>query len=123
MDQDSKAMFTTGNMMRHVSVASVLTSIGLMAIDLVNLLFISMPGQNTLGTRPLVVLFGMWLGAPGVLVGQDLGSVIFAVLAIWLGIRLIDNPPTEYMKRRHHHHLFGHNNLIMHILHKLAGHR
>ncbi len=41
-------------------------------------------GRNTLGTVPLVFLMGAWLGAPGVLIGQALGGVVFAGVTWWL---------------------------------------
>ena len=48
-------------------------------------------GRNTLGTLPLVIWAGSW-GAPGVLIGQAAGGVIFAGLAVALGLRVIANP-------------------------------
>jgi len=80
-------------------------------------------GQNTLGTWPFVVVGGMLLGAQGVLIGHALGSVVFASIAIWMGWRLINNPPDDRGVLRHHHPLFGHGSLIAHTLHKHAGHR
>lgn len=79
--------------------------------------------QNTLGIWPFVVVGGMLLGARGVLIGQALGSVVFASIAIWLGWRLIQNPPKDAIKYRSHHPLFGHGSLISHILQKHTGHR
>lgn len=78
-------------------------------------------GQNTLGTWPFVVAGGVLLGAQGVLIGQALGSVIFASAAIWLGWRLIKNPPQENMRHRSHSAIFGHGSLISHTLHKHIG--
>lgn len=52
-------------------------------------------GRHTLGTIPLVLLFGAWLGAPGVLIGQAVGGVIFGVLAWWLAYRVIDRAQLE----------------------------
>ncbi|MEM8788392.1 MAG: MATE family efflux transporter [Pseudomonadota bacterium] len=46
--------------------------------------------RNTAGTIPLVALGGLWFGAPGVLIGQALGGVIFAILGYALARRLID---------------------------------
>lgn len=80
-------------------------------------------GHNTLGTWPFVVVGALLLGAPGVLIGQAMGSVVFASIAIWLGWRLINNPPDDRGLLRHHHPLFGHGSLIAHTLHKHAGHR
>ncbi|SLN15867.1 Multidrug export protein MepA [Roseovarius litorisediminis] len=78
-------------------------------------------GQNTLGTWPFVVTGGMLLGAHGVLIGQALGSVVFASIAIWMGWRLIKNPPQDNLWHRHHHPLFGHGSLIAYTLNKHAG--
>ena len=38
-------------------------------------------GRHTLGTVPFVMLFAWWLGAPGVLIGQALGGVVFGLIA------------------------------------------
>lgn len=46
-------------------------------------------GRHTVGTIPFVMLFAWWLGAPGVLIGQALGGVLFGILAWWLGRRVI----------------------------------
>ena len=43
-------------------------------------------GRHTLGTIPFVMLGAAWMGAPGVLIGQALGGVLFGVLAFWLAI-------------------------------------
>ena len=48
-------------------------------------------GRHTLGTIPMVVLFGAWLGAPGILIGQAVGGVAFGLLALWLALRVIRN--------------------------------
>jgi len=80
-------------------------------------------GQNTLGTWPFVVAGGMMLGAQGVLIGQALGSVVLASIAIWLGWRLIQNPPQDHVKYHYHNRLFGHGNLIAHTLNKHVGDR
>ncbi|QPH52356.1 MATE family efflux transporter [Pontivivens ytuae] len=47
-------------------------------------------GRNTLGTIPFVSLGAWWLGAPGVLIGQAAGGVAFGLLAIWLGLRVVE---------------------------------
>ena len=78
-------------------------------------------GQHTLGTWPFVVAGGVLMGAHGVLIGQALGSVIFASIAIWLGWRLIKNPPQENMRHRSHGAIFGHGSLIAHTLQKHMG--
>ena len=46
-------------------------------------------GRHTLGTWPLVVLGGIWFGAPGVLVGQALGGLLFAAIAVTLALSTI----------------------------------
>ncbi|WP_306115620.1 MULTISPECIES: MATE family efflux transporter [unclassified Roseovarius] len=49
-------------------------------------------GRHTLGTWPFVVVFAAWWGAPGVLIGQAVGGVLFAVVAVWLSFRVIGDP-------------------------------
>ena len=44
-------------------------------------------GRHTLGTIPLVILGSYVLGAPGVLIGQAVGGVIFGCLAYILATR------------------------------------
>ncbi len=46
-------------------------------------------GRHTLGTVPFVIVFAWWLGAPGVLIGQSLGGVVFGVLGGIVASRLI----------------------------------
>ena len=46
-------------------------------------------GRHTLGTIPTVALGGWLLGAPGVLIGQAAGGVIFGLGAGWLAWRLV----------------------------------
>ncbi|MEO3414192.1 MATE family efflux transporter [Roseovarius sp. CAU 1744] len=52
-------------------------------------------GRNTLGTWPLAIWAGTVWGAPGVLIGQAAGGIIFAVIAVALGLRVIANPEGE----------------------------
>jgi Na+-driven multidrug efflux pump len=47
-------------------------------------------GRHTLGTWPFVILGATWWGAPGVLIGQATGGLVFAVIAVWLSFRVID---------------------------------
>ena len=51
-------------------------------------------GRHTFGTVPFVLLGSSWFGAPGVLYGQALGGLLFAIiaagLAYWLVIRISD---------------------------------
>ncbi|MEO9823049.1 MAG: MATE family efflux transporter [Paracoccaceae bacterium] len=45
-------------------------------------------GRHTLGTIPLVIVGAAWFGAPGVLIGQAIGGVIFAAIA-WVLTRKV----------------------------------
>ena len=51
-------------------------------------------GRHTVGTIPFVILGTMWLGAPGVLIGQAVGGVLFGLLAIVLARRVMANAAT-----------------------------
>ncbi|MEM8776990.1 MAG: MATE family efflux transporter, partial [Pseudomonadota bacterium] len=71
-------------------------------------------GRHTLGTLPLALAGGALFGAPGVLVGQAVGGVIFAAIAGWLSIRMITDPehPLEaltcrFQKQKRMHELCG----------------
>ena len=46
-------------------------------------------GRHTLGTIPFVILGAAMIGAPGVLIGQAAGGIVFAVIAWWLARRVI----------------------------------
>ncbi|MDE9451292.1 MATE family efflux transporter [Aliiroseovarius sp. Z3] len=46
-------------------------------------------GRQTLGTIPLVILGAAYWGAPGVLIGQAIGGVIFAAIALLLSARVL----------------------------------
>ena len=46
-------------------------------------------GRHTIGTIPLVILGAAWLGAPGVLIGQAVGGVIFGTLACVMALRVM----------------------------------
>lgn len=48
-------------------------------------------GRHTLGTIPFVIVFSMWLGAPGVLIGQAIGGIVFAGVAMALTRRVLAN--------------------------------
>ncbi len=43
-------------------------------------------GRQTLGTLPLVIVGGAFFGAPGVLIGQAVGGVLFAGVAAWVSL-------------------------------------
>ena len=47
-------------------------------------------GRHTIGTVPFALAFGMWWGAPGVLIGQAVGGILFGFLAVWLAMRVVD---------------------------------
>ncbi|MDP3261935.1 MAG: MATE family efflux transporter [Tabrizicola sp.] len=49
-------------------------------------------GRHTVGTIPLALWLGGLWGAPGVLIGQALGGVVFGLLAVWLALRAIADP-------------------------------
>ena len=46
-------------------------------------------GKATLGTIPFVIYGGMAWGAPGVLIGQALGSAMFGLLGVIIARRLV----------------------------------
>ncbi|MFK7938627.1 MAG: MATE family efflux transporter [Roseovarius sp.] len=46
-------------------------------------------GRHTLGTIPFVVVGAAWMGAPGVLIGQATGGVLFGVLAFALAMKVV----------------------------------
>ena len=48
-------------------------------------------GKNTAGVAPFVWLGASWAAAPGVLVGQAMGGIFFALLGVWLAFRLVDD--------------------------------
>ncbi len=52
-------------------------------------------GRHTIGTIPFVILFAVWLGAPGVLIGQAIGGVIFAAIAMVLTFRVFRHAETR----------------------------
>ncbi len=49
-------------------------------------------GRHTLGTWPLALAFGAIWGAHGVLVGQAVGGAIFALIAGWISLRIVEAP-------------------------------
>lgn len=46
-------------------------------------------GRHTIGTIPLALLGGSFIGAQGVLVGQAVGGAVFGLVALWLALRVI----------------------------------
>lgn len=49
-------------------------------------------GRHTIGTWPFAVGFAALWGAPRVLIGQAVGGVLFAAIAVWLTFRVIEKP-------------------------------
>ena len=49
-------------------------------------------GRHTVGTIPFAIWMGGLWGAPGVLIGQAIGGVLFGILAIWLAFVAIAHP-------------------------------
>lgn len=71
-------------------------------------------GKNTLGTWPFVMVGAAYWGAPGILIGQALGAIIFAGLAIALAFYVFQQSgaiekrhPFIHHRRSHLLHLFG----------------
>ncbi|MFN3642725.1 MAG: MATE family efflux transporter [Gemmobacter sp.] len=48
--------------------------------------------RHTVGTVPFVIVAAWGFGAPGVLIGQAVGGVLFGGFAIWLALRVIGGP-------------------------------
>ena len=46
-------------------------------------------GRNTLGTVPFVMFGSTVMGAPGVMIGQALGGVLFAAIGVWGALTLM----------------------------------
>jgi len=69
-------------------------------------------GRHTLGTIPFVIVGAAWLGAPGVLIGQYAGGLLFAVVTYFLAMRVMDKaqaPDLEPFQRESvMHRLFHH---------------
>ncbi|WP_368186550.1 MATE family efflux transporter [Aestuariibius sp. HNIBRBA575] len=68
-------------------------------------------GRHTLGTVPFVMLGSAWLGAPGVIIGQYLGGVVFGIVAIWLAWRVISSGGAADTREPFHRHLTLFGNL------------
>ena len=49
-------------------------------------------GRHTLGTIPFVIVGAAWFGAPGVLIGQATGGVLFGLLAVVFARRVMAQP-------------------------------
>jgi putative MATE family efflux protein len=47
-------------------------------------------GRHTLGTVPFALWFSGSLGAPGVLIGQSVGGILFGILSLWVAFSVIN---------------------------------
>jgi len=52
-------------------------------------------GRHTVGTIPFVLLGASWAGAPGVLIGQAAGGLVFALVAYVLAMRVMEKGETH----------------------------
>lgn len=52
-------------------------------------------GRHTIGTWPFAIAGGAFMGAGGVLIGQAIGGIIFAAIAVWLSLRIMETPDVE----------------------------
>jgi putative MATE family efflux protein len=68
-------------------------------------------GRHTLGTIPFVILGAVWFGAPGVLIGQAVGGVIFGTLSVVLALKVMrkveaaaapDSDPDPFAREARH---------------------
>ncbi|GGE48071.1 MATE family efflux transporter [Actibacterium pelagium] len=57
-------------------------------------------GRHTLGTIPFVIAGAAWLGAPGVLIGQGAGGVVFGLVSIWMGWRVSRQGASEQVETK-----------------------
>ncbi len=68
-------------------------------------------GRHTLGTVPFITLGAWVMGAPGVLIGQAAGGVVFGLIAWVLARRVMENPETverdPYQRQARQHALFN----------------
>ena len=65
-------------------------------------------GKNTLGTLPFILIGASLWGATGVLLGQALGALVFAIIALWLTIKVMNQgggtqKPTEFQQHQRLH--------------------
>lgn len=65
-------------------------------------------GVHTAGTLPFVILGGMYFGAPGVLMGQALGQMLFSILAVVFARHVIANPAEKLHLEPFHLHRRNH---------------
>ena len=71
-------------------------------------------GRHTLGTIPLVIVGAAWFGAPGVLIGQAVGGVVFAAIAwvltrkVLAGAGISEGENAPFARHARLHTLFHH---------------
>lgn len=58
-------------------------------------------GRATIGTWPLITVFGWWMGADGIIAGQAIGSVIFGVVGFVLAKRYVRLLEKRVREKRH----------------------
>lgn len=70
-------------------------------------------GRHTLGTIPFVIAGAAWFGAPGVLIGQAVGGVVFAAIAFGLALRVMNVTQGQAVT----HAPFGRQSRLLHMFH------
>jgi len=55
-------------------------------------------GKNTIGTWPFIIAGAYLGGAAGILIGQAAGSVLFAIISLWLSKKVMDNQDPDKPK-------------------------
>ncbi len=68
-------------------------------------------GRHTLGTIPFVWIGAAWFGAPGVLIGQAFGGIIFAAISMLLALRVLE------VRKETKHAPFARQARLMSLLH------
>ena len=58
-------------------------------------------GRATLGTWPLITVFGWWMGADGIIFGQAVGSVVFGLISFVLAKRYLQLLEKRTREKRH----------------------
>ncbi|MGB0695973.1 MAG: MATE family efflux transporter [Rhodospirillaceae bacterium] len=56
-------------------------------------------GRHTVGTIPFVWIGALLFGAPGVLIGQAVGGLLFGSLAVWLALRTISHVEKQGLEK------------------------
>ena len=69
-------------------------------------------GRQTLGTLPFIMIGSAWMGAAGILIGQALGGVVFALVALVLARKVLNAPIAN-----HEAQPFARQSRLMALLH------